>query len=65
MEVESTVQPYEGEPRAANEDFDSDCFSRAVFSSRLEQNTPVTERLVCCVCVLFSMLRMGSYVRFC
>ena len=24
MEVESTVQPYEGEPRAANEDFDED-----------------------------------------
>ena len=39
-------------------------FSSAVFRSRLEQKTPVTEYLVCCVCVLFSMaksmLRMGS-----
>ena len=38
--------------------------SSAVFRSRLEQKTPVTEYLVCCVCVLFSMaksmLRMGS-----
>ena len=24
MEVASTVQPYEGEPRASNEDFDED-----------------------------------------
>ena len=24
MEVQSTVQPYEGEPRASNEDFDED-----------------------------------------
>ena len=24
MEVASTVQPYEGEPRASNEDFDKD-----------------------------------------
>ena len=39
-------------------------FSLAVFRSRLEQKPPVTEYLVCCVCVLFSMaksmLRMGS-----
>ena len=46
-----------------------DGFSRAVFRSRLEEKTPVTECLVCCVCVLFSMmksmLRMGSCVRFC
>ena len=36
---------------------------------RLEQKFPVTEYLVCYVCVLFSMaksvLRMGSCVRFC
>ena len=47
---------------------DRDGFSRAVFRSRLEQKTPVIERLVCYVCVLFSMamsmLRMGSRVSF-
>ena len=71
MEVWSTIQPYEGEPRESNEDFDQDWpsgFSRAVFRSRLEQKTPVIERLVCYVCVLFSMamsmLRMGSCVSF-
>ena len=39
-------------------------FSPAVFRSRLGKNPPVTEYLVCCVYVLFSMvksmLRMGS-----
>ena len=30
-------------------------FLPAVFRSRLEQKSPVTECLVCCVCVLFSM----------
>ena len=38
MEVPSTVQPYEGYPRASNEDFDEDLqddFSHAVFRSRL------------------------------
>ena len=43
---------------------DKSGFFPAVFRSRLEQKTPVTEYLVCCVCVLFSMaksmLRMGS-----
>ena len=47
---------------------DESGFSSTVFRSRLEQKTPVTEYLVCCVCVLFStaksmaksMLRMGS-----
>ena len=38
--------------------------SPAVFRSRLEQKTPVTEYLVCCVCVSFSMAKsmfgMGS-----
>ena len=47
---------------------DRDGFSRAVFRSRLEQKTPVIERLVCYACVLFSMamsmLRMGSCVSF-
>ena len=28
MEVPSTVQPYEGEPRASKEDFDKDLQSR-------------------------------------
>ena len=37
--------------------------SPAVSSSRLEQKTPATECLVCCVCVLYSM--DGSCVRFC
>ena len=69
MEVASTIQPYEGEPRASDEDFDKtdqDGFSRVLFRLRLEQKTPVPECLVCCVCVLFpmaiSMLRMGSFV---
>ena len=48
---------------------DKDGFSPAVFRSRLEQKTPVTECFVCCVCALFSMAksmsRMGSSVRFC
>ena len=43
---------------------DKSSFSPAVFRSRLEQKTTVTEYLVCCICVLFSMaksmLRMGS-----
>ena len=61
--------PFEGEPRASNEDFDEDGFSPAVFRSRLEQKIPPTEYLVCCRCVLFSlaksMLKMGRCVRFC
>ena len=32
-------------------------FSPVVSSSRLEQKTPVTEYLVCCVCVLYSMAK--------
>ena len=32
-------------------------FSPAVFRSRLEQKFPVTEYLLCCVCVLFSMAK--------
>ena len=32
---------------------DKDGSSTAVFRSRLEQKSPVTECLVCCVCVLF------------
>ena len=43
-------------------------FWPAVPRSRLEQKAPVTESLVCCVCVLFSMAkfmpRMGSCIRF-
>ena len=34
---------------------EKDGFSPAVFRSSLEQKIPVTEYLVCCVCVLFSM----------
>ena len=43
MEVASTVQPFEEEARASNEDFDKDSqrnedgFSPAVLRSRLEQ----------------------------
>lgn len=42
MDVASTVQPYEEEPRASNENFqstksDKDGFSPAVVRSRLEQ----------------------------
>ena len=48
---------------------DKDGFSPAVFRSRLEQITPVTEWLVNCLRVLFStaksMVIMGSCVRFC
>ena len=40
-----------------------------MFRSRLQQKIPLTEYLVCCVCVLFSkaktMLRIGTCVRFC
>ena len=49
---------------------DRDGFSRAVFRSRLDEKTPVIERLVyqCYACVLFSMamsmLRMDSCVSF-
>ena len=67
MEVASTVQPYEGEPRASKKistKTDKGGFSPAVFRLILEQKTPVTEYLVFCVCVLFSMaksmLRVGS-----
>ena len=41
MEVASSVQPYEGEPRASNEDFDEDGFSPAAFRSRLEHKLPL------------------------
>ena len=46
MEVVSTVQPYEGEPHASNEDMistktDHDGFSPAVFRSRLEKKFPL------------------------
>ena len=34
-----------------------DGFSRAVFRSRLEQKAPITECLICCLCVLFSMAK--------
>ena len=68
----STVQPYGGEPRLQTKistKTDEDGFSPTLFRSRLEQKFPVTEYLVCYVCVLFSMaksvLRMGSCVRFC
>ena len=44
---------------------DKDGFCTAVITSRLEQKSPATECLVCCVCVLFSMkksmIRMGSW----
>ena len=67
MEVASTVQSYEGEPRASKKistKTDKGGFSPAVFRLILEQKTPVTEYLVFCVCVLFSMaksmLRVGS-----
>ena len=70
MVVSSTVQAYEGEPRASNEDFDEtdkDSFSPVMFRLRLEQNIPATKCLVCCVFVLFSnaksSLRMVSCVR--
>ena len=56
MEVASTVQPYEGEPRASKEDFDevSKTVSRVqCFRSKLEHKALVTECLVCCLCVLF------------
>ena len=37
---------------------DQDGFSSAAFRSRIEQKkTPVTECLVCCVCVLFSVAK--------
>ena len=36
---------------------DKQGLSPAVSSSRLEQKTPVTECLVCCVCVLYSMAK--------
>ena len=48
MEVASTVQPFEGEPRTSNEDF-KDGFSPEVLRSRLEQKIPVIEYLFCCV----------------
>ena len=48
---------------------DRDGFLPAVFRSRLGPKMPVTECLVCRVCVLFSIakstLRMGCCVRFC
>ena len=41
MDVATTVPPYEGQPRASNEDFYEvwlkDGFSSALFKSRLEQ----------------------------
>ena len=47
IEVASTVQPYEGEQRASSEYFtDNDGFSLAVFRSRSEQKSPVTEGFV-------------------
>ena len=73
MEVPSTVQPYEGEPRASNEDFDEDLqrrfLARGVQVKIRTKKIPLTECLVFYVCVLVSvaksMLRMSSCVRFC
>ena len=69
MEFASTIQPSVKENRVHSTRTDLDGFSPAVFRSRLEQKIPVTECLVCCVCVLFSMaksvLRVGHCVRFC
>ena len=67
MEVASTVQPYEGGPRASNEYFDEDWqrrFFACGFQIKTRTKTPFTEYLVFFVCVLFSMaksmLRMSS-----
>ena len=60
MEVASTVQPYEGEPRASNEDFDEDWQTRFIACGvqvKIRTKTPVTECLVCRICVLFSMTK--------
>ena len=46
MEVASTVQPYEGEPRASNEDFDEDWQRRFLACGvqvKIRTKTPVTE----------------------
>ena len=61
MEVANTVKPHEGELRASNEDFDEDWLrrflERGVQVKNRTKKTPVTECLVCCVCVLFSMAK--------
>ena len=50
MEVASTVQPFEEEPRASNKDFDKDLqrdkdvFSPVVLRSRLERKKIFTEK---------------------
>ena len=56
MEVASAVQPYEGEPRASNEDLDEGWQRRFLNSGvqvKIRTKSPVTECLVCCVCVFF------------
>ena len=51
------VQPYEGEPRASNEDLNE------------EKKLLLLNVCECCVCVMIStaksMLGIGSFVRFC
>ena len=61
MEVANTVKPHEGGLRASNEDFDEDWLrrflERGVQVKNRTKKTPVTECLVCYVCVLFSMAK--------
>ena len=60
MVVASTVQLHEGESRASNEDFDEDWLWRFLVCGvqvNIRTKTPVTERLIFCVCVLFSMAK--------
>ena len=42
MEVASTVQPYEGEPHASNEDFDGDWQRRFLAQVKTRKKIPVT-----------------------
>ena len=71
LEVASTVQPYEGEPRASNEDFDEDFdedWQRRFLACGFQVKKRTKKSLywifsllrLCFVSMVKSMLRMGS-----
>ena len=72
MEVASTVETYERVPlhqMKTSTKTENTVLRLRCLGQDYNKKIPLTEYLVCCVCVLFSkaktMLRIGTCVRFC
>ena len=72
MEVVSAVQPYKGEPRASNEDFDENwerrflaCGVSVKIRTKNSRHWMFSFLRLCFFSMAKSVLRMGSCVRFC